>query len=168
MANDKKGGQDKERKRTDIAPTASAFDELERVFGHLAPRGWMRPFSWDLPGWSEMMSGLEARIPRVDVVDQDDTLLVKAELPGISKDDIEITLSDNLLTISTRTKKETTREEKGQYQRREIYSGSYSRSISLPVDVDGDKAKAQFRDGILELRLPKVAQARRRSITIGD
>ncbi len=163
MANDKKSGQ----KKSELTTSPGAFDELERMFGNLAPRGWLRPFHWDLPGWAEAMGG-EGKLPRVDVVDQEDTLLVRAELPGVSKDDIEVTLSDNLLTISSHTRKETTKEEKGKYQRREIYQGSFSRSLTLPVDVDGDKAEASFKDGILELRFPKAAQAKRRSISISD
>ncbi len=166
MANDKKSGQDKDRKKSELASSSSGFDELERMFGHLAPRGWLRPFQWDLPGWAEAI-GNEGKLPRVDVIDQEDTLLVRAELPGASKDDIDVTISDNLLTISSQTRKETTKEEKGKYQRREIYQGSYSRSLMLPVDVDGDKAKAEFKDGILELRFPKLEKAKRRLISIG-
>jgi HSP20 family protein len=165
MANEKKPAQDKERRKSELTASMSPFDELERMFGNFAPRGWLRPFHWDLPGWAEMM-GTEGKLPRVDVVDQEDTLLVRAELPGVSKDDIDVLLSDNLLTISSQTRKETTKEVKGKFQRREIYQGNFSRSLTLPVDVDGDKAAASFKDGILELRFPKAPQAKRRSITI--
>lgn len=163
MASDRKP-EDKDRGKLVSSP--SAFDEFERMFGQLAPRGWLRPFQWELPHWAEFI-GAEGRPPRVDVIDQEDTLLVRAELPGVSKDDIDITLSDNLLTIGCETRKETGKEEEGKYQRREIYRGSFSRSLTLPVGVDADKAKAEFKDGILELRLPKLEQAKRKSIPVG-
>ncbi len=165
MGNDRKSGQDKDREKSRSVASHHPFDAFEQMFGHFTPRGWLRPFTPDLPGWSEFI-GSEGKLPRVDVIDQEDILLVKAELPGVSKDDIDVSLSDNLLTISAQTSKETTKEEKGKFQRREIYRGSFSRSLTLPVDVDGDQAKAEFRDGILELRFPKAPQAKRRSISI--
>lgn len=172
MANGKKSVMEKrEDKKKGVAareafPFPRYFSEMERFFDDLHLRGWPRPWRWGLPDWPDAAAFGEGRIPKMDVVDQDATLLVRAELPGVNKEDIEVSLSDNLLTISTQSRQETRKEEKGKYQRREIHQGSFSRSITLPVNVDAAKATAKFRDGVLELSFPKVEAAKRRSIKI--
>jgi len=172
MANGKKSEiEKKEDKKKGIAgrdPFAfpKHFEEMERFFDSFYPRGWLRPMRWDFPEWPNITPLGEGRVPKMDVVDQADTLLVRAELPGVKKEDIEVSLSDNLLTISAQTRQETSREEKGKYQRREIYQGSFARSITLPVNVNVPKAAAKFKDGVLELTFPKVEAAKRRSIKI--
>lgn len=152
-------------KRRETAILSSPFEEMERWFENFYPRAWLRPLHWELPRWSELMGSFEARMPRVDVLDQKDKVVVRAEVPGVRKEDLDVSLSDHLLTIRGHTEQETTREE-GEYRRREISRGSFSRSISLPADVDADKARATFENGVLELTLPKAPQARRRSIKI--
>lgn len=172
MANGKKSVTEKKDDKKKGVATREAFQfpryftEMERFFDDLHLRGWPRPWRWGLPDWADASAFGEGRIPKMDVVDQESTLLVRAELPGVKKEDIEVSLSDNLLTVSTQSKQETSKEEKGKYQRREIYQGSFSRSISLPVNVDASKATAKFRDGVLELSFPKVEAARRRAIKI--
>lgn len=171
MANGKKATMEKKEDKKkgvvarDVFPFPRSFGEMDRFFENFYPRGWLRP-RWEFPEWPEMPGVSEGRFPKMDVVDQADTLLVRAELPGVKKEDIEISLSDNLLTISTHTRQETSKEEKGKFQRREIYQGSFSRSITLPVNVDAGKAAAKFKDGMLELTFPKVEAAKRRSIKI--
>jgi len=86
-------------------------------------------------------------------------------MPGIDKNDIEVSMSDNTVTIRGSTRKEE-KEEKGEYYRCEISQGSYSRSMSLPAEVNIDKSEAKFKDGILELTLPKIERAKRRSIKV--
>ncbi|MCC6208610.1 MAG: Hsp20/alpha crystallin family protein [Gammaproteobacteria bacterium] len=172
MANGKKSVMEKkDDKKKGVAAREGIsfpryFDEMERFFDNFHLRGWPRPRHWGFPDWPDMAAFGEGRIPKMDVVDQEATLLVRAELPGVKKEDIEVSMSDNLLTVSTQSQQETSREEKGKYQRREIHQGSFSRSISLPVNVDASKTTAKFKDGVLELTFPKVEAARRRSIRI--
>lgn len=171
MANGKKSGLEKKEDRKkpgarDVFPFPRGFEDMERFFENFYPRGWLRPLRWDFPDWPDVAALSEGRMPKMDVVDQEDTLLVRAELPGVKKEDIEVSLSDNLLTISTHTRQETTKEEKGKYQRREIHQGSFTRSITLPVNVDANKGSAKFKDGLLELTFPKIESAKRRSIKI--
>ena len=84
---------------------------------------------------------------------------------GIEKDDLDISVSDNLLTIKGETKHEE-KEEKGEYYRCEISRGTFSRTVALPSDVDSEGGKAKFKDGVLELTLPKIEKTKRRSIKI--
>ncbi len=104
-------------------------------------------------------------MPKVDVIDRDDEVFVKAELPGIDKKDVEVTMSGNMITIKGSSRKEE-KEEKGEYYRCEITQGVFSRSLSLPSEVNIDKSEAKFKDGVLELSLPKIERAKRRSIKV--
>ena len=108
---------------------------------------------------------LEGGAPRVDVIERDDETVVHAELPGVDKDDLEVTLADDVLTIRASTGEEK-REEKGNYYRREIVRGAFSRTIRLPTDVDGEHAKSKFKNGVLVVKAPKLKKARRRVIKI--
>lgn len=163
MAKEEKKGKDIEASRPKRG--ASPFDEMERWFEDFYPRGWMRPFRMAWPSWGELAAPFEGRMPKVDVIDRDDEIVVRAEVPGVEKDDLDISVSDNTVTIKGQTKHEA-KEEKGDYYRCEISRGTFARTVSLPSDVDSDKVKAQFRDGVLELTLPKVTRAKRRAIKI--
>jgi HSP20 family protein len=101
----------------------------------------------------------------VDVIVRDDEVLVRAELPGYKKEEIEISVSDSSLTLKGETKSEET-EEKGDYYRCEISRGAFSRVIALPAEVDDSKAKASMKDGVLELTLPKREKSKRHAISI--
>ncbi len=142
----------------------SPFEEMDRMFEDFLGHGWMRPFRRGWP-WGEMARPLEGRIPRVDVIDRDEEVLVRAEMPGVDKKDLDISVSDNMVTIKGSTWREE-KEEKGDYYRCEISRGAFTRTVALPADVDSDRAKAQFRDGILELTMPKVETSKRRTIKV--
>jgi len=101
----------------------------------------------------------------VDVIDRDDEVVVRAEVPGVEKDDLDVSVSDNAVTIKGETKREE-KEEKGDYYRCEISRGTFARTVVLPDYVDSDSVKAKFEDGVLELTLPKVEKVKRRSIKI--
>ena len=139
----------------------SPFEEIDRLFEGFFPRGWMRPMRWEWPSWAE----LERRFPKVDVIDRDAEIVVKAEVPGVDKKDIEVTTTDNTVTIKGKTSHEE-KEERGDYYRCEISRGSFSRTVALPGEVDGANAKASFKDGVLELTLPKLAKSKRVNIKI--
>ncbi len=140
----------------------SPFEEMDRMFESFFPRRWMQPFRWDMPHFSQMA---ELKIPKVDIIDRDTEILVKAELPGVAKDDIDLSITDNTVTIKASTSHEE-KEEQGNYYRCEISRGSFSRTVALPGDVDADNAKASFNDGILELTMPKQEKSHRKSITV--
>ncbi|GIX28653.1 MAG: hypothetical protein KatS3mg123_2534 [Burkholderiales bacterium] len=83
----------------------------------------------------------------------------------MNKEDIEISLTGNVLTIKGETKREE-KEEKGDYYRCEISRGAFSRTVSLPAEVDESKAKASLNDGVLEITLPKTETAKKRTIKV--
>ena len=139
----------------------SPFEGFDRMFDEFLGRGWMRPFRRDWLAFPE----IEMTMPKVDVIDRDEEVVVRAEVPSVKKEDIEVSISGNMVTIKGETKKEE-KEEKGDYYRAEISRGSFSRMVSLPADVDESKAKASLKDGVLELTLPKVEKAKRRTIKV--
>ena len=141
------------------------FDEFDRMMEGFFPRGWLHPFRWDWPEWASTMAPFEGRTPRVDVIDKEKNIIVRAEIPGVTKENIDVSLSDNSVTIRGSTKREEEKKE-GDYFRREISRGEFARTVTLPVDVDGSNAKATFSDGVLELTLPKQAGSQRRKIKV--
>ena len=139
----------------------SPFESMDRMFDDFLGRGWLRPFRREWPAFAE----LEMTMPKVDVVDRDDEVLVRAEVPAVRKEDIEISISGNMVTIRGETKHEE-KAEKGDYYRCEITRGAFSRTLAVPAEVDEAKAKAAMKDGVLELTLPKAEKSKRRHITI--
>ena len=139
------------------------FDEIDRVFGEYFNQNWLRPFRdirmGDLWGTYEMHS------PRMDMIDNDDEIIFKVELPGVDKKDLDVSISDNLLTIKGTSKKESEKE-KDNYYSSEIRKGSFCRSVSLPNNVDSSKIKAEFKNGLLELSIPKVAKTSRKTVKV--
>lgn len=126
--------------------------EMERVFDSMLGR-YPR----------ERIEGLWA--PLVDVEETKDNIIARIELPGMRKEDIKVTLMNNMLTISGERKHEA--EEKGKtYYRIERAYGRFQRTIELPTDVMSDKAKASYKDGILELIVPKSEKAKEKEIAI--
>jgi HSP20 family protein len=124
----------------------------------------MHPSKWELPDWAQM-GQLELKVPKMDIVDRDDDVLVRADLPGVTKDDIDVSLTDNTITVKGSTSEEK-KEEKGDYYRSETMKGTFSRTMSLPSDVDGSKANSTFKDGVLEVVVPKLEKARRHSVKV--
>ena len=160
-----KKGQEIQVQRAAPARALSPVEDIERMFDNFFRRGFMRPFHWDWPSWSELAAPLEDKLPRVDVIDRAEEVVVRAEVPGVDKDNLDVTLSDNTITIKGSTRHEE-KEEKGNYYRCEISQGSFTRTVALPADVDGSKAKASFKDGLLEVTLPKVTPAQRHTIKV--
>jgi HSP20 family protein len=107
----------------------------------------------------------EEWLPSVDIAETKDDLIVKAEVPGMTKEDISISLSDNVLTLRGEKKKE--KEEKGKtFYRTERCYGSFVRSFTLPAPVLANKVKAVYKDGVLEITLPKSEQVKAKEIPI--
>lgn len=162
---EKKSGEQKALQPVEERPVLSLFDEMDRMFDDFFTHRMLRPFSWRWPKWAEVESRFEARMPKVDVIDRDKEILIRAELPGVSKDDLDVSMTENSVTIRASTRHET-KEESGEYYRREMSRGEFLRTLPLPATVDGEKAKASFKDGILELTLPKTEATKRRAIKV--
>ena len=110
-------------------------------------------------------SSLETPLPKVDILDRDTEVIVRAEMPGVDKKDVDVSVTENSISISGKTRHEEKVEE-GDYIRSEISSGSFSRTLPLPSQVDANAAKASFKDGLLELTLPKVQKVQRQKISL--
>lgn len=93
--------------------------------------------------------------PRVDIYQTQTDVVVKAEIPGVSKDDLNLYIDENSVRLSGQAKKESEFKEENIY-RAERYYGSFSRTIQLPVEVKSEKAKAEYKDGILSIVVPKL------------
>lgn len=166
MANDTKSGEAKggDVQKVEPARALSPFEEMDRMFDNFFGRGWMRPWRMEWPSFPEMKA-MEGKLVKMDVVDREADVLVRAEMPGVEKKDIDVSVTDNTVTVKGSTHHEE-KEEKGDYYRREISSGSFSRTVMLPAEVDGSKAKADFKDGILELVLPKIEKSKRHAVKV--
>lgn len=106
-----------------------------------------------------------ALLPRVDMYETDSEVVVKATVPGVKPEDLEITVTGNVLTIKGEVKEEE-KDEGVNYIRQERVFGTFRRDLTLPVDVNVEKAEATFKDGILTLRLPKAEEAKPKRLTI--
>jgi HSP20 family protein len=104
--------------------------------------------------------------PSVDVVENDDSYQIMAELPGIKMEDLNINLADNVLTVKGEKKREVSEEKKANYYWTECCYGQFQRSFTLPSSVDAEKVKANLDNGVLTITLPKAEQAKAREIPI--
>ena len=137
------------------APLRSLQGEVNRLFESVFP-GTME-------GDDESMSTVWS--PRMDLVEADDHYQVQVDLPGVSKEDVSITVEDNELTIRGERRAES-RAEDDHVVRMERTFGTFYRSIRLPRTVDESKIKATFDDGVLTVNLPKTEKSRPKTITI--
>jgi HSP20 family protein len=131
--------------------------ELQRMFEEMFGRGEGEEGSWVAGAWA----------PPVDLYETDDAFMVKAELPGLTKDDIHVEVHDRTLTLRGERKHEAEVKEE-RFHRRERAYGSFQRSFWLPTTVDANQVKASFKDGVLELRLPKHETAKPKRISISS
>jgi HSP20 family protein len=130
-------------------------NDLNRLMNEFSRGGLRNKRSWKQSAWT----------PAVDIREGDQAFILTAELPGFSKDDVQVELKDNRLTLKGERKRETDVQET-QYRRRERAYGTFERSIRLPGEVDADKAEATFKDGVLKLTLPKAEEAKPKAIRI--
>ncbi|MFN3406978.1 MAG: Hsp20/alpha crystallin family protein [Caldimicrobium sp.] len=128
--------------------------EMDRLFQEFFGKSLL-PERWEGIEWA----------PAVDVSETEDEIIVKADLPGVKPDDIEINIVDNILTIKGEKKRET-EEKKENFYRVERFYGSFMRSIQLPVEIDREKIKAQYKDGVLKVVLPKKPESKAKVIKV--
>jgi HSP20 family protein len=138
-----------------IAVSDSLHSELDRMFDRLAFRPNWSPRTWSEADW----------IPALDVEETDADIVVRTELPGMKKEDIKVSGTKDSLCISGERRFDG-EEKKKNYNRVERAYGKFQRCLTLPSDIEWDKVKAVYRDGVLELILPKAASAQVRQIPI--
>ncbi len=131
------------------------FNELDDMFKGL----FVRPMRFDLDVAPQMRM-------KIDVTKADDSYTVKADIPGVKKDDIQVSVEGNEVTISGEIKKETEEKKGEEVLRSERYYGKISRSFTLPHDVDESKVTAKYADGVLKLSLPTKAASKTKKITV--
>jgi HSP20 family protein len=142
----------------------SVFEQMDRLFEDFFGRRF-GPW-WPGARWPEIRWPAEMEVsPSVDIFEDKDEVVVKAEIPGMVKEDVDVNIAENTLTISGEKKKEEKVEKKDYYCLERSY-GSFSRSFHLPSDVQTEKAKATFKNGILEIRLPKTEEAKKKEIKV--
>jgi HSP20 family protein len=130
-----------------FSQVAALHDEINRVFG--VPRSFQ---SWR---------------PTVDFYEDGEQLVLKAELPGVNKSDLELTLHDGVLTLAGERREEKSMEN-SEVHRSERFLGKFSRSFTLPAAVNAAKVQASFKDGILTVTLPKAEEAKPKHIEVKE
>lgn len=132
---------------------SSLRDQLDTLFE--------MPFWSNFGRQSQLFSGWS---PSLDLYQNNDNVVARIELPGMRKEDIEISLQDGTLTISGERKSQTPEGDKA--ERSELYVGKFRRSVSLPTQVDAGKVTAAYRDGVLTVTLPKAEEAKPKQIQV--
>lgn len=130
-------------------------DDFDRVF-----EGFFRPMRWVEEATSENF------VPAMDIKERENEYVVRTDLPGVRKEDINVTLENGLLTISAERKSEEVEKEGERELRRECRYGRYVRSLRLGTQIDEKGVKANYRDGVLELVLPKAEEVKPRKIAV--
>lgn len=135
------------------------LNNIESVFDRYA-----RSLGWPLNGDQELISK-DDWTPRVDISETNKELVIKADIPDVKKEDVKVSIEEGVLTIQGEKKQE--REESGKkYHRVERYYGSFSRSFTLPSYVNEEKIEATFKNGVLNLHIPKTEAGSHKSIDI--
>lgn len=107
----------------------------------------------------------EAAVPAIDISESNDKIVVKAVMPGVKSEDLDINISGNTLTIKGETKEEH-EDKNGKYYHRECYYGNFARSLTIPAGLNADKAEANLEDGVLTLSIPKAEELKPKAIKV--
>jgi len=152
-----------ERQKTEKGSTAlQPIREMEQI-GRRFEDVFGRPF---LPGiWRLSPSEEMVWAPAIEVIEKEDKFLVKVELPGVKEEDVNVSVAAGTLTIEGEKKAESEVKKKG-YHYTETSYGSFSRSITIPSTVDGNKIEADYDKGVLEITLPKAPEVKAKKITV--
>jgi HSP20 family protein len=152
-------------KSTDVTLRSSSSnlfpsDEFDSFFNDFLSRKWPRLFDLNFP------ATFEKSFPKVDIIDHDNEIEVQAALPGVKKEDLEVSIDNQLITIRASTSTEQEKKEEGKYFRREISRGTFQRTLPLPENADNENAKASFENGILTVKIPKTEKSTRKRIEV--
>lgn len=148
-----------EPRRGEVAPFRSLREEIDRVFDDFF-RGWPRPWSG---GWPSALESVTA--PTIDLKETEKEFVVSAEVPGVTKDQLNISIAEDSVTLQGERKAEKEKKEENYHYKESSY-GSFQRVIPLPAAVVADKAKAKLKDGVLTLILPKAEPSPKKQIKI--
>lgn len=147
----------------DVRRTMPRTRSMEEFFEDFPPRRWMEtfePFGWKWP------IGIDyERAFRLDVIDRDKELVVRAELPGVEKEDVKVEIMGDRLLIEAERKFEE-EEEKEDFYRHELGYGQLMRTVALPEEVDADNVHAELKEGILSITLPKIRVAEKHTVKV--
>jgi HSP20 family protein len=130
-------------------------EQMNRLVNEFFGRGGGEEGGWTAGAWA----------PPVEIYDTDDALMVRVELPGVAKEDVQVEVHENTLTLRGERKPDAAIKE-GQYYRQERTYGPFQRTFRLPIQVDTAKVQATYKDGLLELKLPKHEAAKPKRIAI--
>lgn len=129
---------------------------------------FLQPFE-DFDRFFENFPSTEGRsnglIPAIDVYDANDAVVIETALPGVDPKKVDVSIENGILTVSGSSERKTEVDEKD-YYRKEIRSGSFMRQITLPANVAEKDAKADFKDGILKIEIPKLAESKTKKISV--
>lgn len=128
---------------------------FDRFFSEPSVRSWLSNRSEGLASWT----------PAIDIREQGNAYVFAADLPGLGKEDVDVTFEDNVLTIAGERRFEE-KEDEGEYRRVERRYGKFTRSFALPSQVDSEKVEASFKNGVLTITVPKLAAAQARKVKI--
>ncbi len=135
------------------------FREMENMFDR-----YTKVLNWPRVGSQEMMT-TDDWAPRVDIAETDKEFIINAEIPDVKKEDVKVMVDNGILTIRGQRKQE--KEEMGKkFHRVERFYGSFSRSFTLPNNVDESKIEASFKDGMLNLTVPKIEETKPKAIDV--
>lgn len=129
-------------------PYSDPFEEFEKMLT-------------DWPGYT----GRQSFVPAVDVYQDNDNVYAEMSLPGVNINNVDISIANDVLTVEGSKEQKTEVDEKN-YYRKEVRFGSFHRSVALPASVNGDKAVAEYQDGILKVTVPKEEKAKPKKIAI--
>lgn len=152
-------GQLMPRRRSSLSNVVSPRREMERVF-----EDFFKGFR-DLTSWDRQFPFTGETFPSIDMYEEKDRYVVKAEVPGFEKDNIRIALTDHMLQLRGEVRQEEKKEERDYYYNERSY-GSFSREIPLPSAVSQDQIRATFKNGILTIELPKSKESMPKEIKI--
>lgn len=131
-------------------PFLEGFEDMDKMFSDLMPSNY---------------SSKNGYVPAIDIYEEDDLVIIEAQLAGIDPEKVAISIENDVLSIKGESRKESEVEDKN-YYRKEIRRGSFYRSVPLPTHVQGDKASAISEDGVLKISVPKASESKPKQIKI--
>lgn len=151
------------KRAVDVRRTMPLSRSMEEFFEDFPPRRWMETF--EPIGWKWPVGIDYERAFRLDIVDRDKELIVRAELPGVEKDDVEVSIAGDRLKIEAEREFEE-EYDKDDFYRHEMGYGKLMRTVALPVEVDPENIHAELKEGILTVTLPKIRVAERHTVKV--
>ena len=131
------------------------FRDIDRFF-----EDWEWPEDWfEKPRWKKLVPALRA--PKMDIYEEGNNVVAEVELPGVNPKNIEVEVKDNVLKVEAKSEEKKEEKKKG-YYRKELSRGFYKRVVPLPVEVKGEKAEANYEEGILKITIPKVKPVKKK------